>query len=257
MTALAELTTTEVESSPPTLAIVPTGSTEQHGPALPLGTDTIVASHFAALGASHEGVVHTPPVPVGVSPHHRHFAGSLWVGEETFKDYVEEVVRSLAAHGIERVILVNGHGGNVNALARVGRRLRGDSVAYAVNWNWWKAVEAELDARFETAGGHACHGETSMLLAIDPELVDEDRLDAAETGAPPGWGKQVHGAEVGFDTIDFTPTGAVGEPTAANAAIGQELHDLAAEALDDLIEWMLNRSTEELYRHAEPLHPSE
>lgn len=257
VTELATLSTTDVADDPPAVAVVPTGSTEQHGPALPLGTDTIVATHFADVAAERDGVIRTPPVPVGVSPHHRHFDGSLWVGEETFKTYVEEIVRSLASHGIERIVLVNGHGGNVGALSRVGRRLRADAVAYAPTWNWWEAVDEQLDATFDEPGGHAGHGETSMLLAIDESLVESDRLDAAGEGAPPGWGKRVHGADVGFDTLDFTPTGAVGDPTAADAEIGESLRSDAADALRSLVDWLIELSDEELYEHARPLHPSE
>lgn len=257
MTELARLSTTDAAAESADIAVVPTGSTEQHGPALPLGTDTIVATHFATVAAEAEGVVQTPPVAVGVSPHHRHFEGSLWVGEETFKRYVEEVVRSLASHGIRRVVLVNGHGGNVNALSRVGRRLRADEVAYAVTWNWWEAVDEQLEEAFDEPGGHAGHGETSMLLAIDPSLVDTDRLEAAGAGAPPGWGKRVHGADVGFDTVDFTPTGAVGDPTAADAGIGERLRDDAAQELRSLIGWLGERPAEELFDHASGLHPGE
>lgn len=255
MTELMHVPTTDVGDA--AVAIVPTGSTEQHGPALPLGTDTIIASHFADAGAALDGVVRTPPIAVGVSPHHRHFDGSLWVGEETFKRYVEEVVRSLASHGIERVVLVNGHGGNVNALSRVSRRLRSDEVAYAIPWNWWEAVEDQWDEAFDEPGGHAGHGETSMLLAIDETLVHEDRLAEAGEGAPPGWGKTHHGAQVGIDTIDFTPTGAVGDPTAASREIGESLRADAEAELRELITWLLDHPTTALYDHARPLHPSE
>lgn len=257
MTELATLSTTDVEAAAPTVALVPTGSTEQHGPALPLGTDTIVADHFASAGAEAPDVIRTPPIPVGVSPHHRHFDGSLWVGEETFKRYVEETVRSLASHGIRRVVLVNGHGGNVNALARVGRRLRADETAYAVTWNWWEAVGDQLEEAFDEPGGHAGHGETSMLLAIDESLVDASRLAAAGEGAPPGWGKHVHGADVGFDTVDFTPTGAVGDPTAADAEVGESLRSAAADELRALIEHLVDIDDDALFEHARPLHPSE
>lgn len=257
MTELARLSTTDVTDESPLVALVPTGSTEQHGPALPLGTDTIVATHFAARAATRPEAVVTPPVPIGVSPHHRHFDGSLWVGEETFKRYVEELVRSLASHGITRVVLVNGHGGNVSALDRVGRRLRADRVAFAPTWNWWEAVDEELEAAFDVPGGHACHGETSMLMAIDEGLVDRDRLDAAAEGAPPGWGCEVHGADIGFDTVDFTPTGAVGDPTAADPAIGATLHAAAMEELEAFVDWLAARSDEALFEHARGLHPSE
>ena len=255
MTELLELTTTDMDDSDASIALVPTGSTEQHGPALPLGTDTFVARDLAEAVGDHPAVLVGPTIPVGVRPHHRHFDGTLWVNAETFHDYVEEVVRSLASHGLERTIFVNGHGGNVNELQRVGQRLRGEGVAYAVCWNWWVATDELLDALFDTPGGHAGHGETSMMFEVDPDAVHDDRLDAAQEDIPPGWGKQVHGAEVGFDTIDFTPTGAVGEPTMATAAAGEQIHAEAVAELEALIEWLASLSADELYEHARPLHP--
>lgn len=257
MSDLAMETTTDVEESSADVAVIPTGSIEQHGPALPLGTDMIVADHFATIAAEKSSVLKTPPVPVGVSAHHRHFDGSLWVDEETFIQYVEEAIRSLASHDIRRVVMVNGHGGNVNALSRIGQRLRGEEVAYAVGWNWWDAVAEQLDAAFESEGGHAGHGETSMLLAIDEDLVHHDRLAAAKEGAPPSWGKQQHGANLGLDTIDFTPTGAVGDPTAASKAIGADLRDDAEAELDALIDWLRECNLETLFEHARPVHPRE
>lgn len=257
MDEIATSTTTEVAAASPQVGIIPTGSTEQHGPALPLGTDTIVATHFADEGATREGVVRTPPVAVGVSPHHRQFDGSLWVGEETFKRYVEEMARSLASHGITRIIFTNGHGGNKPALSRVARRLRADGVAYAVSWSWWESVAEQWEAAFDEPGGHACQGETSMLLAIDEALVREDRLAAAADGAPPGWGRQVHGGDIGLDTIDFTPTGAVGDPTAASIDIGRSMREAAVDELHSLIDWILERDDDELLGHPRPLHPSE
>ena len=254
MTDLLELTTTDTANLPDKLALIPTGSTEQHGPALPLGTDTIVARSLAESVGEHPSVVVAPTIPIGVSPHHRHFSGTLWVSDSTFRRYVEEVARSLASHGLNRMIFVNGHGGNVGALQRVGQRLRGEGVAYAVCWNWWVATDELLDALFDTEGGHAGHGETSMMYAVDHAQVRDERLEEAEDGIPPGWGKQIHGAEVGFDTIDFTPTGAVGKPTEATEAAGEQIRAEAVTELEALVDWMLSRSEDDLFEHARPLH---
>lgn len=257
MDALMDRSTTDVAASDATVGLLPTGSTEQHGPALPLGTDTIVASDLAGAGGEHPAATVLPAIPVGVSAHHRHFDGSLWVGEETFKAYVEETVRGLASHGIRRVVLVNGHGGNVGALRRVGRRLRADEVAYAVTWNWWEAIDEFLDATFEAPGGHAGHAETSLVQAIEPDLVDTDRLAQAGEGVPPGWGKRVHGADVGLDTVDFTDTGAVGNPTAASPEIGAEMHQRAVDELVGLIEWLDDMDAVAMFDRARDLHPGE
>lgn len=256
MTMLAELSTTEVAETDFEVAVVPTGSTEQHGPALPLGTDTIIANHLAStVSSSRSDVVCTPPIPVGVSAHHRHFEGTLWVGEETFRRYVEAVIRSLASHGVDRTVIVNGHGGNTATLRRVGQQLRSEEVAYAAPWNWWEATDALLEEQFDTEGGHAGHGETSMMLAIEAGHVDRDRLADAESDAPPGWGRRIHGADVGFDTIDFTPTGAVGEPTKADEAVGREILTSALDELEAFIDWLRARSNAEVFANTKSLHP--
>ncbi|MFP4590244.1 MAG: creatininase family protein [Halobacteriales archaeon] len=250
MASLEQLSTVDVPED--AVAIVPTGSTEQHGPALPLGTDTAIASALAAAAAERREVVVTPAVPVGVSVHHRHFEGTLWVAESTFRDYVGDVLRSLASHGLDRAVIVNGHGGNVSALGAVARELKGERTAFAAVWNWWEAIEEAIEAHFDDLGGHACHVETSLMLAVDEARVRRSRLEAAEAGAPPGWGHRVHGADVGHDTIDFTPTGAVGRPTAGNRDDGEALFAAATDELVAFVDWLADRPAAELFATAAP-----
>ena len=229
------------------VAVLPVGSTEQHGPALPLGTDYMVASAFADSVAERDDVVRLPTLPVGVSEHHRQFHGTLWTTPETFERYVTETVESIASHGVRKAVVVNGHGGNVDALSRSARTLRREGVAFAPTWNWWESVE-ELDSElFDSEGGHAGAAETSMMFAVAEDLVRQDELDAAADGAPDGWGQRVHGASVGFDTIDFTPTGAVGDPTEGSLAAGRELFDRASDELDALVDWLGDQSVEALF----------
>jgi creatinine amidohydrolase/Fe(II)-dependent formamide hydrolase-like protein len=116
------------------VAIVPLGSTEQHGPHLPLATDHLIAEGLAREAAERTGFLRTPTVNVGVSPHHRQFHGTMWVDAPEFRDYVESLTRNLAYHGIDRVVFVNAHGGNVQHLREVGRRLRDDGTLYAIEW---------------------------------------------------------------------------------------------------------------------------
>lgn len=244
---LAEHTTTAAGEALDAVevAVLPVGSTEQHGPALPLGTDFMVAEGLAETLEDRADVVVLPTVPVGVSEHHRQFDGTLWVDPETFEDYVTETLESIASHGIRKAIIVNGHGGNTDALARAARRLREEGTAFAPTWNWWESTDLE-DELFESEGGHAGAAETSMVLEIAPDLVEEAELEAAGDGAPDGWGKSVHGASVGFDTIDFTPTGAVGDPTEASHEAGEELFEAVSSELDALVDWLADRRFESL-----------
>jgi creatinine amidohydrolase len=223
------------------VGVLPVGSTEQHGPALPLGTDFLTAEALAATVEDRPDAVVLPTVPVGVSDHHRQFHGTLTVPPETFEAYVEGTVESLASHGVEKCVVVNGHGGNRDALSRVARRLRSDERAFVAPWSWFEAIGEVVDEEFGAFPGHACQVESSMALAVARELVREDRLADAERGAGESWGRQVHGAELGFDTLDFTETGAVGEPTKASLEAGERLFEAASAELDLLVGWLAER----------------
>ena len=243
MSLLAEHTTTTAaeELADAEVAILPTGSTEQHGPALPLGTDFMAAEALAHTTTDREDVVVLPTIPVGVSDHHRQFHGTLSTSPETFEAYVADTVASVASHGVRKAVVVNGHGGNSGALKRAARGLRADEVAFAAPWNWWNSVGDFIGELFDEFPGHADEVETSMMFEVAGDLVREAALEDAEDGASDSWGKGVHGANVGFDTADFTETGAVGSPTKGSAEAGRQLFEAAGEELDALVTWLVDQ----------------
>lgn len=245
---LADHTTTTAATAFDTaeVAVLPVGSTEQHGPALPLGTDFMVAESFARTLSDREDVTVLPTLPVGVSEHHRQFHGTLWVRPETFENYVAETIESIAGHGIQKAIVVNGHGGNVDALERAARGLRAEETAFAPTWNWWESVPELSEELFETEGGHAGPAETSLVLEVAQSLVREAAIEEADKDAPTAWGKSVHGASVGFDTIDFTPTGAVGDPSEGSRGAGAQLFEAAEDELTALVDWLVEQPFESL-----------
>jgi creatinine amidohydrolase len=227
------------------VGLLPTGSTEQHGPALPLSTDFTTAESLAR-SLDREDAVVLPTVPVGVSEHHRQFDGTLYVDPETFEWYVEETIASLAEHGVRKAVVVNGHGGNTGALYRAARSLRREGVAFAPPWHWWEAVPDVIEEEFGETGGHADAAESSLMLHLAGEHVREDALAGAEAGASDSWGRSVHGADVGFDTADFSESGAVGTPTDASAEAGERIFEAASDQLDALVDWLADRSLESL-----------
>ncbi|MWV38731.1 creatininase family protein [Natrialba sp. INN-245] len=235
---LRAATWTDVRDYETDLAVVPVGSTEQHGPHAPLGTDVLTAEAVAdaALERTDREVVRAPAIPVGVAEEHRQFPGTMWVSAETFRRYVRESVESLAHHGFDRVVIVNGHGGNVDALREVGGRLTRSGEAYAVPFTWFEAV-----------GDHAAdmgHGgplETSLLWHCAPDLVDEDRLEAASEGAADGWGEWTSGTNLAYDSAEFSDNGVVGEPADGDERRGAELLELASDALGRLLEAVAER----------------
>jgi creatinine amidohydrolase len=233
---LTEATWTDADTTETDLALVPVGSTEQHGPHAPLGTDTLTARAIAAASAEtyeetngHEVVV-APAIPVSIAEEHRQFSGTLWVSPDTFRSYVREVVASLATHGWTKIVLVNGHGGNTGALREVCGDITRHEAAYAVPFTWFEAT-GNLGEM-----GHGGPLETALLRAIEPGLVREDRIDETRDGAAEGWGEWLSGTNLAFDAAEFTDSGAVGDPDAGDAERGEELLERAMAALVTLLE---------------------
>lgn len=237
---LTEATWTDVAKTKTDLAVLPVGSTEQHGPHAPLGTDRLTARAVAEAGtaayedARDRAVVLAPTIPVGIAEEHRGFSGTLWVTPDTFRQYVRETVDSLASHGFERVVLVNGHGGNVGALREVAETISRHDAAYAVPFTWFDAIDA-------TDMGHGGPVETAMLRATQPDLVRDDRIAEAQEGASERWGEWISGVNLAFDSATFTDNGVVGDPSEGTEERGTELLEHATAALADLLEAIENR----------------
>jgi creatinine amidohydrolase len=231
------------------LAVVPLGSTEQHGPALPEGTDHRIGEAFAREAADRTGVLCTPTVNIGVSSHHRQFPGTLWVGAPEFRDYVESLSRNLTYHGIDRLIYVNAHGGNIAHLREVGRRLHEDGTAYAIEWMWNDSIPELVEDLFDQPGPHGGPKETAMIQYLNTELVHDDRLEEArDEGFPEAFEESYlrNGSRTFYDAIDNTDNGVLGDQTDASAEKGEQLFEAASDQLVELIEWLGARDSEEL-----------
>ncbi|WP_227377375.1 creatininase family protein [Haladaptatus halobius] len=223
------------------VAVVPLGSTEQHGPHLPLATDHLIAEALAREAADRGGYLCTPTVNVGVSPHHKQFHGTMWVDPPAFRDYVESFSRNLSYHGIDRIVYVNAHGGNMEHLREVGRRLREDEVAFAVEWMWDESIPTLVSDLFEHNGPHGGPKETAMIMHIAPELVREGKLEDARDGGLVELSDGdlfVHGARNYYDAIDNTENGVLGDQTDATPEKGERLFDAATDQLVNLLDWI-------------------
>jgi creatinine amidohydrolase len=149
--------------------VVPIGSTEQHGPHLPLGTDFLVAKELARRVGERANVIVTPVIPVGYAQYHAVFPGTLSFTEDTLTRMYIELCQNLLRYGATHVFFMNGHGGNMVALRRCGEWLREQCVPSAVAC-WWEMTHV-VNPEWR-ALGHACYVETSMILALDPALPD-------------------------------------------------------------------------------------
>ncbi|WP_439028397.1 creatininase family protein [Haloarchaeobius sp. DT45] len=236
---LSEATWTDVRDTESDVAILPVGSTEQHGPHAPLGTDALSAAEIASRAEKRadEEIVVAPVVSVGVAEEHRHFDGTLWVSEDTFRAYVRETIESLAYHGFERVAVVNGHGGNAAAVREVCARVTRDETAYAVPYTWFDTVDSDLLENL----GHGGPIETSVVQAIDASLVHEDRFEEAAAGAGERFGEWVSGVNIAYDFAEFAESGNVKDPSDASAEHGEAVLDDAVAKLLVLLDAIADR----------------
>jgi creatinine amidohydrolase len=228
LTQLATLTSPEVaeQAAAGAVLVVPVGSTEQHGPHLPLATDADLAEALCAqlgarLGEERPGVIVAPLVPYGSSGEHEGFAGTISIGQEATELLLVELGRS-ATRTFARVLLVSTHGGNTEAVRRAVARLRGESRDVSVWLPRWRG-----DA-------HAGRAETSLQLALAPGLVRLDRAEAGNTTPiaelmPALRAAAVHGV---------SPNGVLGDPAGASADEGAAMfRDLLADLAAYLKRW--------------------
>ena len=205
--ALGDLVSPDVGDAATRLLAVPLGSLEQHGAHLPLDTDTRIATALAeGLARGRPDVVVAPAVPYGASGEHAGFPGTLSLGTDALATAVVELVRS--ADHFAGVVLVNGHGGNLDALRSAHATLTDEGRRVLV----WSPTVPGGDA-------HAGRTETSLLLALAPALV---RLDRAEPGTTRPVGSLMGAMRAG-GVAAVAPNGVLGDPTGASAAEGAEL----------------------------------
>lgn len=199
---LGGMTWTDVGSS---IVVVPVGSCEQHGPHLPLHTDTTIATELAhALSGHRTDCVVAPPITVSASGEHAGFPGTLSIGTTVMTDVIVELARS--ADWADGVVFVNGHGGNHLAMQRAAEVFERERRRVLI---WWPNAPG--------ADPHAGRTETSLMLALAP---DEVRLDRSEAGPVPTLTELVrHGVRA------LSPNGVLGDPSGADAVRGAGLFD--------------------------------
>lgn len=229
---LRELTT------PETIVIVPVASIEQHGPHLPVVTDTMLAREVAARSAAI--VADTTPCLVteciwtGLSEHHMAFGGTVTLDFPSFLAVIGGVVRSLHRHGFDKVFLMNAHGGNIAALQSVVEELTRELGMKLVTATYWTLGAKELGPYLERQKGirHACEAETSMMMAIAPDLVDPSRFDEAACPDKRDEAGAVDDHSYRWRSFaDRTPSGALGDPRVASAEKGEKLLETAARCV--------------------------
>jgi len=222
---LVEMTRSEAnEAAPESLLVVPLGATEQHGPHLPVGTDSMLVEAVAerAVLALRDSfpVVLAPTLPVGSSAHHIPFGGTLSMTSLSFYGVLMDIGRSAALGGFRRMFYLNGHGGN-HELAQVVARDLGLELPVAVGaGSWWAmAYDALVEAgspTIRTIPGHAGSFETAAMMAMAGHLVREQRPSRPEPAPvnPPfrsDYRAEIHGSWKAIDGFTDNPAGASAE----------------------------------------------
>ncbi len=206
---------------------IPIAALEQHGHHLPVFTDSILVGEITRRAEEQlrEQVLFAPVMWLGNSQHHMDFPGTMAAAPRTYIDLLVDMVENFINHGFRRVVLVNGHGGNNvpgnQAIFEVRQkhRTRDDLLlVFACYWALGVQPQREDKSLVQSAMGHACEWETSMILALRPELVGD--YQHAESVEPDGALEPAHRA---WTTKDRTAIGHIGHPSKATAAKGEKL----------------------------------
>jgi len=241
---LAQLRWPEIQPALSRVCVAPLGSLEQHGPHLPLWTDTAIVSEIARrVERQLPGeVLLAPAQPVGYSPRHAHF-GCVSLDLAAYMDLIGNLCRSIAAMGFRRVFLLNGHGGNDvpcrAAMCALKTEMPGLRIVFASYWTL--AAEAFQRIRTSAPGGmgHACEMETSIMLALHPDQVSLARARDDGTAGETGYRlldmlrPQPYYMVRDFD--ELSATGTLGRPSHASAEKGTRFLDAAVEAACGLV----------------------
>jgi creatinine amidohydrolase len=235
------------------MVLVPMASTEQHGPHLPLCTDTVTAIEVASRVAKINNMLHTPAIWTGYSPQHMagpgEGRGTITIRSSTLQALMYDVARSLIHHGFNKILFINGHGSNVKVVDPVLRKIRYDTgamVGFCIPYmeRYTGLLEGLMEnPKDETPGWHASELETSQMLAHNPDIVRMDRAVKTLTNIPKwlpsSFGKKDGAPDIQFegysyfqfpmDHHEFTDSGVIGNPERATAAKGQEAFRRYAE----------------------------
>ena len=207
--------------------ILVTGSTEQHGRHMTFASDVWQPWEIARRVSDRTGVLLAPPLSYGMSLHHLGFPGSLSLRPQTLSSVIIDLLDSAYRHGFRRILILNGHGGNIAAiqvaLAEVLNELPGLRVRIE---SWWRdaGVKAVFNTALGSEAGHADAGETSVVLAIRPDVVRLDRAAFSPESPDPEF--------LTVETfLEHFPHGVIGaDPRQASAQVGEQAIEAAAEA---------------------------
>jgi creatinine amidohydrolase len=219
--------------------VIALGATEQHGRHMPLATDALIGDHLAQLVADRLDAFLAPTLRFGCSEHHVGFAGTMSLSEETYGEIIGDLVGSLLRSGFRRIVLVPTHGGNFAPLAAGIAKLEDPArervvalTDLAVLFEIAQMGEREFGVPLAEGGLHAGEWETSLMLAIKPDLVRMDRAEAGFTGDL----QEAVGSMFAGGVASISENGTIGDPRRSSAEHGERywaaIIDLVLEQID-------------------------
>lgn len=223
------------------LVLFPVGSTEQHGKHLVEDNDAFTAYEIAKRVADRTGVLVAPPMPFGNSVHHMRFPGSITLTFDTLVKVYKEVCKSLLHHGFKKIVIMNGHGGNTNAISQAIREIRdetGEIVYSLMVFPMEKGFGSEsLKIIKQEGGGHACEMETSVALYLGERVLPGK---AEKWKQPSSWTdfdiKYRGKVTTARDFHETTEIGSLGDPTMATKEKGRQIVEALVDEISEFIE---------------------
>ncbi len=235
------------------LALLPVGSIEQHGSHLPLDTDAFDADYLAkevAKRCKDPKPLVLPLIPYGVSYHHEDFSGTISLSPESLSNMVYDVGMSVAKHGIKKLVIINGHGGNTPALQFAAQMINRDSSIFTCV-ETGETSDSDIGSLTETSNDvHAGEIETSTTFAIRPEMVRKDKIRKFVPRFSSRFLDFTSKRRVEWyaRTVKISKSGVMGDPTKATQQKGEQMWELMIKPLVEFIEDLKNLSLEEIYQ---------
>lgn len=222
------------------VVILNVSATEDHGPHMPLDTDTVLGMAIArgVAEAIPDEVFVMPAIPYGFNEHHKDFPGVIWIQPETLIAFITDITKSLAHHGFRRILLLNSHGSNHPVLDLAARKTVIECGIICVSASYWNLCADHINAvRKSEVGGiaHACEFEAAMYMHLHPEMVHLERAEAQIVHDPDSRFFNLDLARGGGKAMlmrwwsEVSPDGTMGDPTVADAETGRKFLAAAIE----------------------------
>lgn len=220
----------EIENSNADTAVLPIGSTEQHGPHLPIGTDSMIAEKVAAAVSERIGALLLPALPISTCREHKGTKGTIWMNSDTFYHMLKDIANCLKSQGFRRLVLIIAHGGvfiagpavrEFNSDNEDFKLIRVDLVNFIASGEMSKILEFNNNL-------HACEYETSLMLYLNEDLVRKDKIEDCVPDVP-------------RDFLNYAPfpklskNGVWGKPSLADARKGERIFSLLVKKSVDYI----------------------